>query len=573
MCDDDPGATLGWPDVAVPSVPAQPLETAFVLGETLGEGGMSVVRRGVQRSLGREVAIKSTRSDGHVGRLVAEGRITGALEHPHIVPVHDVVQDHEGALHIVLKHVDGVPWSEVIHDEEEAAKRFGVDDLGAWNLDVLEAVTRAVEFAHAQGVLHRDLKPSNVMVGRFGQVYVVDWGVAVRMDELRDTPDQHRRIVGTPRYMAPELAAGRVEDQGPATDVYLLGAVLYEMVTGMGPHLGYPITAILERIPAFRVELDDQEPELEALIARAMAPSPADRFPSAEAFLRALRRYRRDRHARALLRQASAGVEALGALLSDERADRVAVYQAYGALRFGFEEAAREAPRLADGALREATLALARWELDQGALAAAESLLVGVSDVPAELAGRVEDLRAARVAQERRLAALEADAHHGIGRRSRNLVLLGICAFWALRPLATMALGLPVALTAVALVPLVFLLWGIRHRLLATRRNRTITSIVAAVALVEVLRAVALLLGAVDEAATAGGSLLASAALCVVATGLLDRRFWVPTAALVLTYLVLPWMLPYRALLGSANALVIGAVVVQVFDIWPVRTR
>lgn len=564
---EDPGQTLGMVELEVPTTPALPLEQAFVVGEKLGEGGMSVVRRGVQRSLGREVAIKSTREHASPGRLVAEGRITGALEHPHIVPVHDVVQDRDGALHIVLKQIDGLPWSDVMHDPGEALERFGVEDLRAWNLDVLEAVARAVEFAHAQGILHRDLKPDNVMVGGFGQVYVVDWGVAVRVDDLRADPAAHRRIVGTPRYMAPELAQGRVADQGPATDVYLLGAILYEIVTGMGPHLGFGIRAILERIPGFLVEIPGEEPELVGLLQRAMASDPENRPPSVAAFLRDLRRYRRDRAARALLHQAEERGAELQMLLSNEAPSRTEVYQVFGALRFGLEEAERQAPELAGGTLREASLAMARWELEQGEDAAAEGVLAGLEDVPAELVDAIATRRAEREARDARLRALESDVNPWIGRRSRNVLVLGLSLFWTLVPLINAMFELQVYTTTVLTVGLAASTWALRDRLLATQRNRTLVALVASVVFADVIRSLGRLLGGPGAVEVAIAAVPANAAITLIAALLVDRRFLLPAATYAISYLAMPWLLPVRPLVASFDALVMSLVALQVFEV------
>ncbi|MCA9568023.1 MAG: serine/threonine protein kinase [Myxococcales bacterium] len=565
----DPGQTLGFVDLEVPDTPAAPLETGFDLGETLGQGGMAVVRRGLQRSLDREVAIKSTREPSvHQGRLVAEGRITGALEHPNIVPVHDVVRDRDGALHIVLKHVDGVPWADVLRDPSAVHERFGIDDLETWNLDVLEAVCRAVEFAHAHGVLHRDLKPDNVMVGAFGQVYVVDWGVAVRTADLRSDPTAHRRIVGTPRYMAPELAAGDPARQGPATDVYLLGAVLYELVTGMGPHRGLGVKAILEGIPSFRVALPDHDAALVDLLARAMAPDPGDRFGTVGDFLRALRAWRRDRAARTLLRQAVLGWEALRDLLSHEAADRVEVYQAFGAVRFGFEEARRLAPDIADDTLRDALVALARWEVAHGMDAAAEALVADI-EAPEDLRAAIAACRGEREARARRLVDLERDLDPQIGRRSRAWVLVGLALFWTTTPGVNLLLGTPLPTSLALLAVIGALVYRLRHRLTATQRNRVLVGLVSAAILTDVLFSAAPAAHGVDRKLSGLMLTGANAGLSLAAAVLVDRRYALATVSMVTTWLLYDRIYPYSPLGSTANALVVSIVTLVAFGVRP----
>ncbi|MFN7700504.1 MAG: serine/threonine-protein kinase, partial [Deltaproteobacteria bacterium] len=182
----------------------------------LGVGGMGVVKLGQQRSLERAVALKSLK-DGLESpsarlKLLREAWITGKLEHPNIVPVHDLGVDERGEPRIVLKRIEGASWSSLLTDRDEVRRRFDSEDLLEWNLRVLLEVARALHFAHARGIVHRDLKPENVMIGSFGEVYLVDWGLAVALEDdgtsrlplARDATE----LAGTPSYMAPEQWGG-----------------------------------------------------------------------------------------------------------------------------------------------------------------------------------------------------------------------------------------------------------------------------------------------------------------------------------------------------------------------------
>ena len=169
--------------------------------------------------------------------------MTGMLEHPNIVPVHFVELGSDGAPLVVMKRVAGTEWNKLIDRADEVKRRFGTTDLLTWNLDILMSVLDALRFAHHRGVIHRDVKPSNVMIGDFGEVYLLDWGIAV---SLRDDPSgrlptlsSRPELAGTPAYLAPEMR-GRPGSprQSERTDVYLAGAVLYEIVTGAPPHRG-----------------------------------------------------------------------------------------------------------------------------------------------------------------------------------------------------------------------------------------------------------------------------------------------------------------------------------------------
>jgi len=204
------------------------------LEQTIGEGGMGIVRLATQRSLGRKVAVKTlrpaARNEVATLRLLREAWVTGTLEHPNIVPVYDLGLDEDGSPIIVLKRIEGVEWGDIMRDANAARARYGAEDLLEYNLRILLQLCNAVSLAHARGVLHRDLKPENVMIGSFGEVYLVDWGIAVSLtaDALGRLPlavDQNE-MAGTPYYMAPEML-GALGKLSVRTDVYLLGAILH----------------------------------------------------------------------------------------------------------------------------------------------------------------------------------------------------------------------------------------------------------------------------------------------------------------------------------------------------------
>ncbi len=295
------GAPARLPDIALATEPSDdatdglpPASADFVTRSVLGRGGMGVVRLALQRSLERDVAIKTCgKTDRAVRTLVREARITGGLEHPNVIPVHALGVDREGAPVLVMKRVEGVAWRTLIQDEAHEGWRpllAGHGDRMRAHVEILTQVSRALEFAHDRGVIHRDVKPQNVMIGRFGEVYLLDWGVAMRLEERNAEP---QGIVGTPGYLAPEMARGDPRLAGPHTDVYLLGATLYEVLTGKPPHdapsaLAALVAALVGDPPEFP---EDAPRELAQLVRRAMALDPLDRFDSAEAFREGLARY------------------------------------------------------------------------------------------------------------------------------------------------------------------------------------------------------------------------------------------------------------------------------------------
>ncbi len=192
--------------------------TKYTVVKELGRGGMGAVHLAEDRELDRLVAIKVLNTpeitDDLRSRMVREAQIIARLEHPGIVPVHDVGTLPDGHIYYAMKYVRGSRL------DEYAAQGASLRD----RLRKFQSVCDAVAFAHAHGVIHRDLKPQNIMVGSFGEVLVLDWGVA----KIRDIPGESAgTIIGTKHYMSPEQARGEIDQLDERADVYSLGAVLY----------------------------------------------------------------------------------------------------------------------------------------------------------------------------------------------------------------------------------------------------------------------------------------------------------------------------------------------------------
>jgi eukaryotic-like serine/threonine-protein kinase len=298
---------------AVPSSSRAELEVRGVLGE----GGMGRVFLARQRSLDREVAIKTLRehaSQGDHDALLLEGTVTGRLEHPSIVPVHALGVHDDGRPILVMKLVDGVAWSELLRDPKHPAwDEWSGDtrDRLEAHLEILMQVCNAVHFAHEHGFVHRDIKPANVLIGRFGDVYLADWGIAHRIGSSES------RVCGTSVYMAPEMAlAGNIDAR---TDVYLLGATLHELLTGKRRHEGETtFIAMMNAILSPPVDYASTIPEeLAALANRATARDPLERPESAAAFRLAIAAYRRHKTSVALSDSALPRLEKLHAAGAD----------------------------------------------------------------------------------------------------------------------------------------------------------------------------------------------------------------------------------------------------------------
>ena len=298
--------------VATQKVPRdQPGAPRLAPREEIAHGGMGVIHRVFDTRMERTVALKviDPALASHpemTARFFDEARITGQLDHPNIVPVHDVIlDDHGQPSAMVMKLVDGETLTARLalapRRERELTKL----------LEIFLKVCDAVAFAHSRGVIHRDLKPDNIMIGAFGQVYVMDWGCAHVIPRPRRLGEQEGRprrslsdapgmVIGTPGYMAPEQAWGKTDEIDERTDVFGLGAILYHILTGTSPHPGDSTSATIgharvteprqphELVPAVRLP-----PGLCRIAMRAIATNKQDRFESAqelrdeiEAFLR-----------------------------------------------------------------------------------------------------------------------------------------------------------------------------------------------------------------------------------------------------------------------------------------------
>ncbi len=386
------------PRAFVRSDPAEPrLPTAdYELLGRLGRGGMAVVYQARQTSIDRNVAVKMLKKDladdpRMRQKFLSEAVVTGDLEHPNIVPIYELGSNNRGALFYSMKEVKGTRWLDVIRENGTAE-----------NLDVLMKVCDAVAFAHSRGVIHRDLKPENVMLGDFGEVLVMDWGLAVATTDYTKSGNiaQICSMGGTPAYMAPEMAAGHVEKIGPASDIYLLGAMLYETITGKPPHAGRSTMKCLFNAAQNRIQPTDKRGELLDIAMRAMSTRAENRYRTVADFQAAIRLYESHSESISLCRRAEDDVK---------QATESGDYAAYARATFGFEEAIelwsgnRRASRgLSDSRSKYATAALEKDDLDLAASvldsedANHRELLEKVAVAQRERTARASRLRAAK---------------------------------------------------------------------------------------------------------------------------------------------------------------------------------
>jgi serine/threonine protein kinase len=285
----------------------------YVLGELLGAGGMGRVYAATQVALDRTVAVKVLRpelqaDDAARQEFLAEALVAADLDHPNTVPIYDIGFTAEGMLFYSMKLVRGTEWGSTLPTNPLEQ-----------NLDILLKVCDAVSYAHAKGVIHRDLKPDNVLLGAYGEVLLMDWGLAASVGSARARGVSAANLLaGTPAYLAPEVATGALERVGTASDVYLLGGTLYQIVTGLTPHGGVDVLACLTAARRNELQPTEKTGELLAVALRALRTDPADRYPCVNEFAVAVRDVQAHQVSVELGSQASARFEALPGLGPEE---------------------------------------------------------------------------------------------------------------------------------------------------------------------------------------------------------------------------------------------------------------
>jgi eukaryotic-like serine/threonine-protein kinase len=265
------------------------LADRYELAETLGSGGMARVVAAYDRRLDRRVAVKLVRDDLVADpvsreRLLREARAAARLHHPNSVAVHDA-GEVDGHAYVVMELVEGPSLADRLRERGALTPAEAVT--------IAASVLEALQAAHARGLVHRDVKPSNVLLPADGGVKLADFGIAKALDDATSSLTATGMVIGTPRYLAPEQAAG--EPATVASDLYALGAVLFECLTGRPPFdaespLAIALAHQREPVPAVREHAPEVPPALAAAVQRALAKEPGNRFADAAAMRDALRR-------------------------------------------------------------------------------------------------------------------------------------------------------------------------------------------------------------------------------------------------------------------------------------------
>lgn len=400
---------------------SQDVSADYQIVDKLGEGAMGIVFSARQTAVNRIVAIKTAKPSFQANeesrrRFLYEAHITADLDHSNIVPIHELGASEEGMLFYSMKLVQGTEWSRVMRKKTREQ-----------NIEIFMKVTDAMAFAHSKGVIHRDLKPENTMLGRFGEVFVTDWGTAINLDKdttyltkpaakgdkfltvedsshlvrgdsivLHDGVESYDRVqiasmdeanrnrlylrkkltrdyqpsrrllvvkamnlAGTPCYMAPEMAGHQLPKIGKTSDIYILGAILYDLVTGRPPHTGDSVTQCLRAALKNEVIVVENEDPLLKIAYKAMSTDPGLRYQTVEELQEAVREYRRHAESIALTERSEL-------LLREAIAKND--YDTFSRTLFGYRDAIELWPEnsVASSGLKKARLAFGQAAFSQG---------------------------------------------------------------------------------------------------------------------------------------------------------------------------------------------------------------
>ena len=291
-------------ETSAPELPLVPVTELYSMGDKIGSGGQGLVFSAGDFGLQREVAVKRLRpefnsSENARREFIQEARLTASLDHPAIIPIYNLCSDEEGGLSLAMKKLNGISLKKYLAMTNERYQNSGVENFDeetalAKRISLFIKVCDAISYVHSRKVIHCDLKPENIMIGEYGEVYVVDWGIARRLDRPYD---DNGKIMGTPRYTSPENL--KKEKCDNRSDIYSLGVILFETVTLSPAFSGQSASEVVAKVKIGQIDHLQHRygchipRDLAAVIRKAIALDPEDRYSSADEFSSDLKAYRR----------------------------------------------------------------------------------------------------------------------------------------------------------------------------------------------------------------------------------------------------------------------------------------
>lgn len=478
---------------------AQPQLVAEVTLESkIGDGETTEVHLGTQRSMRRKVAVRKVHQHHGTaaapGHVLSEAWMLGAFEHANILPVYAVTKDADGLPLVMMKAIETEPWTAVLETPEHPLGCPRNADPLAFNVQRMILVCSALEHAHHRGCIHRDVKPDNVLIGRDGSVYLHGWdlAVALEVDPMGRFPlaaDQ-TQIAGTPAYMAPEMATRNAAELGPTTDVYLVGASLHEVVTGLPRHIGENVfDAFYSAVASVPFDYEPDVPaELALLLNKAMATRPRDRFQTMVELRHALEAFLRHRPSERLTRQALQAHEQFSRAVESKVDDFVvrelfaSTFTAYGSARHFWSRNPVVNENL-ELVIRE----MIGYEIEHGAADRAHDLLLRLKTPAPDLEERINHSTEFPTIPRARLPAPtvapvpKVVAESPGSRRDRVTLMGGAVAIWSAFgfAFAVMETFADIVITRLQLAIVASVAWLVLGGFVALRRRSLFHGVVA----------------------------------------------------------------------------------------------
>ncbi|BBM83391.1 protein kinase domain-containing protein [Candidatus Uabimicrobium amorphum] len=391
----------------------------YELADEISRGGMGIVYKGKQVKLQREIAIKKIKGESNAAttaKFISESLVTAYLDHPNIVPVYDLSKTSREEIFLAMKLVRGTEWKSFIEPRDQNQQLLAHKYNEEAHLRILLNVCNALSYAHSKGIVHCDIKPSNVMVGEFGEVLVMDWGIAVNISDTNPgvrglSRESIKTPLGTPNYMPWELAEGCGENIGEWTDVYLLGATLYHILMKKPPHGGGMVSSLFAAVTGKLPEFEAHIPkELQTICHKAMAKKINERYQSVADFQNSIQNYLQHKESIIIAAKAQKMLDNYHGKSSNK------LYHNFSQAIAGFEQALQlwEENGDAQRGLQETRIAYANTALSYEDFGLADSQLAYVSenksrDLKKKIAhARQRKLRAVRTTQYLRYAVVAA---------------------------------------------------------------------------------------------------------------------------------------------------------------------